>query len=109
MDQIRQYLSNFSDLDVTSSAADNIEVTHINAQKGLAVEAYAQSQGYTLDEVATIGDSLNDRSMLQMAKHSYAMDNAPDHIKAMAQNIAPANTIDGVAIILEQLIAEYAK
>ncbi|MRJ47915.1 Cof-type HAD-IIB family hydrolase [Fundicoccus ignavus] len=109
LSQVRQHLSNFSDLDVTSSAADNIEVTHINAQKGLAVEAYAKSQGYTLDEVATIGDSLNDRSMLQMAKHSYAMDNAPDHIKAMAQNIAPANTIDGVAIILEQLIAEYAK
>lgn len=104
---VREQLSQYSDLDVTASAADNLEVTHRDAQKGLAVEAYAKSQGYTMDEVATIGDSLNDRSMLQMAAHSYAMDNAPDRIKKMAKHIAPANTIDGVASVIEKIIADY--
>lgn len=105
--EIREKFTQYSDLDITASAADNLEVTHRDAQKGLAVEAYAKSQGYTMDQVATIGDSLNDRSMLQMASHSYAMDNAPEQIKAMAKNIAPANTLDGVAQVIEQLIADF--
>lgn len=104
---IRENLSQYADLDITSSAADNLEITHRDAQKGLAVEAYAKSQGYTMDEVATIGDSLNDRSMLQMAAHSYAMDNAPDQIKEMAKHIAPANSLDGVALVIERIIEEY--
>lgn len=104
---IREQLSQYADLDITASASDNLEVTHREAQKGLAVEAYAKSKGYSMDEVATIGDSLNDRSMLQMAAHSYAMDNAPQQIKDMAKNIAPANTADGVAIIIEKIIADY--
>lgn len=105
--KIREKFTQYSDLDITASAADNLEVTHRDAQKGLAVEAYAKSQGYTMDQVATIGDSLNDRSMLQMASHSYAMDNAPEQIKVMAKNIAPANTLDGVAQVIEQLIADF--
>lgn len=104
LDAFRQQFTPFEDLDLTSSAADNIEITHSNAQKGLAVEAYVKSKGYTMDEVITIGDSLNDRSMLQMAKHSYAMENAPDHIKAMAKNIAPANYNEGVTKVIEQLL-----
>lgn len=105
--KIREHLSQYSDLDITASAADNLEITHRDAQKGLAVEAYATSRGFTMDEVATIGDSLNDRSMLQMATHSYAMDNAPESIKKMAKNVAPANTVDGVALIIEKIIEDY--
>lgn len=105
--KIREQLSQYSDLDITASAADNIEITHRDAQKGLAVEAYAKSQGYTMNEVATIGDSLNDRSMLQMAAYSYAMENAPERIKEMAKNIAPANTSDGVASVIETIIKDY--
>lgn len=105
--KIREHLSQYSDLDITASAADNLEITHRDAQKGLAVEAYATSRGFTMDEVATIGDSLNDRSMLQMATHSYAMENAPESIKKMAKNVAPANTVDGVALIIEKIIEDY--
>lgn len=104
LDAFRKQFNAYEDLDLTSSAADNIEITHINAQKGLAVEAYAKSQGYTMDEVATIGDSLNDRSMLQMAKYSYAMENAPEHIKKMAKYIAPANYNEGVTKVIEQIL-----
>lgn len=105
--KIREHLSQYSDLDITASAADNLVITHRDAQKGLAVEAYATSRGFTMDEVATIGDSLNDRSMLQMATHSYAMENAPESIKKMAKNVAPANTVDGVALIIEKIIEDY--
>ena len=53
-------------LSVTSSSANNIEVNNIKAQKGYAVEAYAKQRGITMDEVMTIGDNLNDASMIKM-------------------------------------------
>lgn len=106
LDLFREQFAAYEDLDLTSSAADNIEITHSHAQKGLAVEAYVTANGYTMDEVITIGDSLNDRSMLKMAKHSYAMENAPDAIKAMANNIASANYNEGVTKVIKQLLSE---
>src|SRR5699024_2721597 len=56
------------------------------------------------EDVATIGDSLNDRSMLQMAGHSYAMDNASPEVKAMAKFIAPSHREDGVAVVIEEIL-----
>lgn len=92
-------------IDITSSSPDNLEITSHLAQKGLAVENYAAKRGYSMDEVLTIGDSLNDRSMLQMAGHSYAMANASAEVKAMAKEIAPSHREDGVAWVIEQILA----
>ena len=108
-DAFHQVFDKFDDIDITSSAVDNREITHTNAQKGIAVESYAQQKGYTMDQVATIGDSLNDRSMLKMAKYSYAMDNASPEVKAMAKFIAPSNREDGVALVIEQILSEQAQ
>lgn len=101
------FLSQFNQLDVTSSYYDNLEVTSSKAQKGLAVQAYADAHQIDLSEIITIGDSLNDRSMLALVPNSYAMANASDAIKAIAQFEAPANTDNGVAAIIEQVISQY--
>ncbi|XJS10597.1 Cof-type HAD-IIB family hydrolase [Aerococcaceae bacterium WGS1372] len=100
----KNHFTNYDDLDITSSSPDNLEVTHSKAQKGFAIEAYAKSRGISMEDVATIGDSLNDRSMLQMAGHSYAMDNASDEVKSMAKYIAPSHREDGVAKVIEDII-----
>lgn len=102
--QFNERFSTYEDLDITSSAPDNLEITHTNAQKGLAVEAYALSQGYTMNDVATIGDSLNDRSMLKMAKYSFAMENASDEVKKLANYSAPSNRLHGVAQIIRNFL-----
>ena len=94
----------YEDLDITSSGPDNLEVTHSKAQKGFAVAEYAASRGIAMEDVATIGDSLNDRSMLQMAGHSYAMENASPEVKAMAKFIAPSHREDGVAVVIEEIL-----
>lgn len=100
----KEVFEKYSDLDITSSSPDNLEITHSKAQKGFAVEAYANSQGISMDDVVTIGDSLNDRSMLQMAGHSYAMDNASPEVKTMAKFIAPSHREDGVAQVIEEIL-----
>lgn len=105
--QFRKTFAEHQDIDITSSSIDNLEITHHHAQKGLAVKKYAESNGYTMDEVATIGDSLNDRSMLQMARYSYAMDNASQNVKAMAKYIAPSHREDGVAQVIENILQQF--
>lgn len=102
----KETFETFDDLDITSSGPDNLEVTHSKAQKGFAVEEYANSRGISMDDVLTIGDSFNDRSMLKMAGHSYAMDNASPEVKQMAKHIAPSHRDDGVAIIIEELLKQ---
>lgn len=91
-------------IDITSSGKDNIEITHKKAQKGIAIQKYIQNKGFSMNEVATIGDSLNDRSMLKMAGYSYAMSNASDQVKSLAKFIAPPNNEEGVAQIIESIL-----
>ena len=94
----------YPDIDITSSAPDNLEITSHRAQKGLAVQEYINSSGYTMDDVATIGDSLNDRSMLRMARYGFAMENASDEVKDIARYKAPSNEEDGVAQIIYRFL-----
>ncbi|MBF6626125.1 HAD family hydrolase [Aerococcaceae bacterium zg-BR9] len=109
LDKARIYLESFSDLDITSSGPGNLEITHIEAQKGLALAKYLARKHYSVEEVLTIGDSLNDRSMLAMCPNSYAMDNASDEVKAMAAYLAPSNVDNGVATIIHQLIEKQSE
>lgn len=100
----RKFLETFDHLDITSSGAGNLEITHQNAQKGLAILKYIKEKGYQLDEIITIGDSLNDRSMLKMFPNSYAMGNASDEVKNMAANVALSNDHYGVAAVIHSII-----
>lgn len=103
--EVRMFFANNAHLDITSSADNNLEITSNFAQKGLALEYYAKHIGLSMSEIAGIGDSLNDRSMLKMVGYSFAMANANDTIKQIAKYPAPTHTEHGVAQIIHQIIA----
>ena len=105
LESARHFLKDFA-IDLTSSGPDNLEITSLKAQKGLAIEAYCQHHGFTKHQVLTIGDSANDRSMLAMFPNSYAMANAGQAIKDLASYEAPSNAEDGVAHIIYQLLKQ---
>lgn len=65
----------------------------------------AAEHGFTADEVLAFGDSANDREMLDWAGHGVAVANGTAPVLAVADEIAPANTDDGVAVIIERLLA----
>jgi len=87
----------FPDLIITSSGTYNIEINHKDAQKGIAVLKLAKQYRVTSAEIMTLGDSLNDVSMLKMAKISVAMGNAEDKIKDVANHLTTSNEESGVA------------
>lgn len=92
------------ELIVTSASTNNIEINNIHANKGKAVAEYAASQGYKPSEVITIGDNINDLTMLEWADHSYAVSNARAEAKQAATYTAPSHTEDAVAQIIDRVL-----
>lgn len=101
-------INKMGELVVTSSSASNIEINNINAQKGIALLEYAKEKGIKREEVAAIGDNLNDESMIHNAGTGVAMGNAVPAIKELAQIETKTNNENGVAYILHKFIKDNA-
>jgi len=59
-------------------------------------------------ETMVFGDHMNDYEMMQSAYYSYAMNNAVEPIKEIANFIAPSNEDEGVIRIIENFLAMTA-
>lgn len=105
-DPIRSYIEeHMPNLVVTSSFKSNIEINHRDAQKGLAVERYAQTLGLTMDNVFAVGDNSNDVTMLKMAAYGVAMGNGNAEAKEAANYVTTNNTEGGVAKAIMECLA----
>lgn len=105
---IKKDIVAIGDLVITSSSSSNIEINNINAQKGIALLDYAKLNGIKREEVAAIGDNLNDESMIRDAGIGVAMGNAIPAIKHLAQIETKTNNENGVAYILNKFIKDNA-
>lgn len=102
---LKKDLQTIPTIDVTSSFYNNLEVADIEAQKGPVLKNYIEGLGYQMDEVMVFGDSLNDYSMLSMDfGATIAMENANPEVKNVARYVTKANTENGVAWAIEQLM-----
>lgn len=97
IDTMKKVLSEIDGLAISSSFRDNIEITDINAQKGIILERITAKKGLANNEVMILGDSFNDYSMFEIFEESVAMKNAIDEVKAIAKYITAANDDLGVA------------
>ncbi len=87
-----------------------LDLTAPEANKGAAVRAIAQAQGVGLEEVAVLGDMLNDVPMFEVAGFSVAMGNASDDVKARASaSVAGTNDHDGWAEAIDTLVLPRAR
>ncbi len=92
---------------VTHSAKDVslLEMAHANINKSVTLSEYAQGLGIGPDGVAAFGDMPNDLEMLSWAGHGYAMASGhPSALKAAA-HLAPGVEEDGVARVIEEILA----
>ena len=74
-----------------------------DVDKGVALRFLQDSLGVTADETMVFGDYYNDVSMMEAAYYSYAMENAPEGVKAKARFIAPSNSEEGVMKVINKL------
>ena len=103
---IAREIEKLDDVHVTSSFPNNIEINHVEAQKGVAVKRLAEAKSIDLKEVMTIGDNFNDVSMLEVAGVSFAMGNAEAGVKKVAKYEAETNVNDGVGKAILRAISE---
>lgn len=93
------------DIAISASSRKNLEINHIKATKGRAVAEYAQLKGYDATEVMTIGDNINDLTMLDWAKYGTAMENAVPEAKTVANYTTLSNSQNGVAHLINRVLS----
>lgn len=81
-----------------------LDLTPPGTDKGYAVKAFAKHFGVPLEEVAVIGDMVNDLPMFEVGGLSIAMGNASDAVKAQANFVTSNNDEDGVARAIENFV-----
>ncbi|MDR2976679.1 MAG: sugar-phosphatase [Streptococcaceae bacterium] len=95
----------FGNFNLIKSAPYFLEILNKNVSKGNAIKLLSKKLYLDLDdEVMTIGDEENDRSMLEAVGHSVAMGNATEAIKKTARYITKTNAESGVAWAINQWV-----
>ena len=87
-------------LALTVSAATWTDIYHKDTSKGVALQKLQEYYQVSYEETMVFGDYFNDVSMLQQAKYSYAMANAPEGVKAVATYEAASNEEYGVLQVI---------
>ena len=82
-----------------------LEISAFGVSKGSTLAKVAGNLGISADDAVTFGDNPNDLSMLAWSGRSYAMKTGHPSTHAVATGIAPECNDDGVAQVLEELLA----
>lgn len=101
--QVRDEINTlFSDYQLTaiSSGFGCIDVIPSHVHKGTGLDFLLNHWGYGPENLMVFGDGGNDIEMLKLAKYSFAMANAPQEIKNVANYQAPSNQENGVLQVL---------
>lgn len=84
-----------------SSGYGCLDIIQDGIHKAWALQELLKRWNINSEEIMAFGDSENDVEMLELAGISYAMENADEKAKAVATDIAPANSQGGVYQVLE--------
>ncbi|MGW7356439.1 HAD family hydrolase [Streptomyces sp. NPDC054802] len=92
-------------VDVVMAGAGVVEVLPLGLSKATGLSLAARRLGLRASDTIAFGDMPNDIPMFGWAAHGVAMANAHDELKAVAHEITASNDDDGIAVVLEHLLA----
>jgi Cof subfamily protein (haloacid dehalogenase superfamily) len=90
---------------VVTTTPDFLEFFNLQANKGVALRAVMDLVGVPPSQVLALGDGENDVPLLRAAGCGVAVGNAVPALRAVAQRIVASNDADGVALVVEELLA----
>lgn len=108
LDILSAKLAQLSEVNVTSSNTNNIEILLAGVNKKTGLDHVVQMMGITWDNVMTCGDNYNDLEMILAAKIGVAMGNGHDSVKAQADFVTKTNNENGVAFAIEKYINQVS-
>ena len=97
------------ELYITGSGDTIVEIGNKNANKWSSVEEICGILGISNNEVAAIGDAYNDMPMVKAAGIGFAMGNAKDKLKSVADIIVNDNDSSGVLEAVNYVLEENKK
>ena len=93
--------------EITFSGIDGLlEISAAGISKAFTLENLAAEHGMGASEVVAFGDMPNDLPMLAWAGHAVAVANAHPDVRQIADEITASNDEDGVARVVERLLAD---
>jgi Cof subfamily protein (haloacid dehalogenase superfamily) len=92
-------------VDVVMAGAGVVEVLPLGLSKATGLSLAARRLGLRASDTIAFGDMPNDIPMFGWAAHGVAMANAHDELKAVAHEVTASNDDDGIAVVLEHLLA----
>lgn len=99
-------LEKITDIEITGSLSQNVEINAKNVDKGNALLKLGQILGISREEIMAFGDGTNDRKMLEKVGTGVAMSNGTEEVKAAADYITVSNDEEGVAKFIEQYVLD---
>ena len=95
----------FPDTAVSSSVVNNVEINDRHATKGQALLSLAAALNIPVSRTASIGDGLNDVTMIAAAGCGIAMANACKEVKEVARFETKSCDREGFAYALDQILS----
>jgi len=92
-----EILDSIDGIAISASGKENLEITSVHAQKGVALEEFVNTRKIDLKDTMAIGDNFNDLSMLLKVGRAVAMGNAEEEIKKRCHFVTATNEESGVA------------
>ena len=89
---------------IASAGSAWMDCVEKNASKGTALKWLQEYLGIGKEDTYAFGDNINDIEMLKSAGHSYAVGNAREELKAVADEVIKPYWEDGVLEVLKSLL-----
>ena len=88
---LKRLKNDFDDLFVTSSMSNNLEIVRAGNSKGNTLIEFCNKIGIDIKSVTVLGDSRNDISAFETDAKGYAVANACDELKNLADKVICSN------------------
>jgi len=85
-----------------------LEFAAAGVTKGAGLDFLAEHMGFTREQTVAFGDGENDVELVEWGGYGIAVENAHPRVKAVADWICPSAQEQGVAQVLEAVLASRA-
>lgn len=103
---LKRLKNDFDDLFVTSSMSNNLEIVRAGNSKGNTLIEFCNKMGIDIKSVTVLGDSRNDISAFETDAKGYAVANACDELKNLADKVICTNDEDVMRFMERETVYE---
>ncbi|MDE5996070.1 MAG: HAD family hydrolase, partial [Eubacterium sp.] len=94
----------YPEIEVVSSMGNNLEIMNRGTHKGTGLKKLCEMISVDIAKTLALGDSKNDIDMFEAAGVSYAVSNACEEIKAIANGIICSNNENVIQYVEENIL-----